>query len=843
MNLVEEIAARGVTAVLENAEDSDATIQTVMRWLGGERLSARADEPELRVRAVWEAREYFDGLGVFDRLTAMAILDLPRDHDDRDPILARRLLEHHLSVSNEQGDAEEELRTIAALLSTDFVAEEEAEGLLKRGTALADPEEDPGGTTTFEIDARSYCVRRYIRADDAGDEAAAQRWLQRATPFAPAAPDAGAENLAAVASLAEELDIAQRWPEAAAVYRRLIDASSLDDPSVQQFAIREGELRLMTGDPDGASTALAEALPQIELRYLDAVRDEDVANASEAFASVVDCLAVAQGAQQDWTAVCRTLDRTRGLRLRQAAWLHASPEGAQLRDLERQLQAALRGAPDTPPPAELLEAHRRARPDARGRLASPDGVELAEVLEPGEAVAFVAHHFTGTVVAVAVAGPSVDGFVRDDVATADWVLALDSDGDEPGWIDMLIDPAAATPGAGLRRLIDMAEAGVGRDLRALLDAHSVRRATILSEDILQLIPWWAVPSLEDLEILGGGSAAALVRERAARPVAARRSALVVGNPTLDLPVTAAACERVRAALGRSGFDTAALPGDEATESAVVAALGGRSVLHFGGHGRSDVAYSALEMQPDPSFPADPFPAWLAEVTSWRSPEGDDEDEVPQLWAHRWADVPGRGRLHERHWLASGRLDRWLERQSGTVAATYRGGTCVRISELWSAADLLVGDALRDCRLAVLTACESAATGRSEDSRALGLPAGLAFAGVGTVVGSLWPVDESLAALWTEAFYDALASELDAGTTTVDVAALVHTAANEIRALSREQASGRLLELAAGTSDPIARFMLEADAARLGDPPFAATHHWAAFYVTGQATVTFDEVAQ
>jgi hypothetical protein len=366
---------------------------------------------------------------------------------------------------------------------------------------------------------------------------------------------------------------------------------------------------------------------------------------------------------------------------------------------------------------------------------------------------------------------------------------------------------------------------------------------VLADGLLTLIPWWALPSLDDLEVLGAGSAADLLRDRRAAPRAGSRTALVVSNPTLDLPVTAAACDRVRAILERSRVNTTVLPAGEATEPAVLAALRGQTLLHYGGHGRSDVSYAALELHADPPVLTDPFPGLLSEVGVWRSPEDESDAEHPAPWAHRWADLPDQGRLHERQWLASGRLDRWLEQTSGTLAATYRDGTCVRIGELWSAADLLVGEEMHDCQLAVLTACESAVTGRGEYSRALGLPAGLAFAGVGTVVGSLWPVDEGCAVLWAEAFYDGLAAELDAGEATVDVGALVRRAATGLRMLSREQAADRLLALAGATADPVTRFMLEADAGCLDDPPYAAPQHWAAFYVTGRATVTFEETPE
>ena len=173
MALVEDIAERGLGAVLEDAQDTDATFRELVYWLTGEQLSERADEPELRVATAWEARELFDGIGLFDRLAAQSILALPPDHDERDPGRARELLEHHRQESRDEGDAEEELRTISALLSTGLVDEQEGEVLLARGAAIADSEQDPGGAESFLLEAHGYCVNLYIDARDDGDTATA----------------------------------------------------------------------------------------------------------------------------------------------------------------------------------------------------------------------------------------------------------------------------------------------------------------------------------------------------------------------------------------------------------------------------------------------------------------------------------------------------------------------------------------------------------------------------------------------------------------------------------------------------------------------------------------------
>jgi CHAT domain-containing protein len=77
---------------------------------------------------------------------------------------------------------------------------------------------------------------------------------------------------------------------------------------------------------------------------------------------------------------------------------------------------------------------------------------------------------------------------------------------------------------------------------------------------------------------------------------------------------------------------------------------------------------------------------------------------------------------------------------------------------------------------------------------------------------------------------------------VDLAPLVRGAGDRVRAMERAEAARRLFALAERASDPIASFLLEADAARLGDPPFAEPYHWAAFHVTGEPIVRFAGVA-
>ena len=525
MDLVEQIAARGVSAVLEDSDDTDALLEALLAWLSGDRLSDRADEHELRVQAAWEAREYFDGLDVFDRFTALAILALPPDHDDRDLDTAQQLLEGHLAASRDAGEDGEELRTIADLLDHELVDEARAGELLERGSALVDPD-DASGAERFALEAQSYCVRRFIAARDAGDAGAARGWLERAETYRAWPEDPADDDPSAVLSLAEQLDIAEQWPEAAEAYGRVVRVSDPDDASVQHFAVRVGELRLLAGDPAAAAAAIEDMLPAIERRYVTALRDEDVAAAAELLAAAVDGLAVAHARLEDWSAVCRTLDRTRGLRLRRRRALREAENGAALLDLERRLHAAQRRVADSPPPAELLEAYRRLLPEEDLVPAGPDGDALAARLPPREAAVFVAHHFAGTVAAVAARtgdGPAVTR--HPPRATSGR-----TSGSPPSRATMMTTTTARSPSTSTR-MVAAADELVGVPLGALLAELGVRRATVLAEDMLNLVPWWAVPSLDGLQVMTAGSAGELLDRQDAPPDAAPRTGLLVANPT------------------------------------------------------------------------------------------------------------------------------------------------------------------------------------------------------------------------------------------------------------------------------------------------------------------------
>jgi hypothetical protein len=532
--------------------------------------------------------------------------------------------------------------------------------------------------------------------------------------------------------------------------------------------------------------------------------------------------------------VPRALDRQAGLRGRYRAALRDDPAGRHLLTLERALDAVTRGATEEAAGAraELLEEYRQVRPKlAADRLASPTVAELGASLEAGEALAMIGMHFTGTVGVVVAAGDREEPTGRlllEDVGVRQWLEAYGGGGD---WLAVLIEPDAALE-PGLSEAVEEVDEMVGQWLRSTLDEVGARRLTLVPESIMHLLPWTALPSLSGIDVAIAVSASEVMRERRARTRPAERSALVVANPTLDLRVAGAACRPIAGRLKDVRFELDILAEAGATEPALLAAVRGPALLHFAGHGRSEAQLSGLELQPDEAFDGDPFEAWAAAAVDWREPPRVEDDDEEPPWHVEIADVPGVGRLSERRWTAADRMDRRLERRDSTLVASYAGDRLVRLAELWSATDLLLTEGLDECRLAVLVACSSGGgVGKSDEAQA-GVPVALQLAGIDTVIGTHWEVDEGLAAVWGEVFYGRLA----AAGPRVDLAALVRETGEELRDMSADDARERLLAVADEADDPFAAMELEAYAHRLPDPPFADPGQWAAFYLIGSPTL-------
>ena len=300
----------------------------------------------------------------------------------------------------------------------------------------------------------------------------------------------------------------------------------------------------------------------------------------------------------------------------------------------------------------------------------------------------------------------------------------------------------------------------------------------------------------------------------------RRTALVVTNPTLDLPIAATEGAITAARLADGQFEVRELNGSEATEDAVVEKLAGIGLLHFAGHGHAsltDGSLSALLVSPE-----------------WSRAGIDGRDGLIKL-ANQAPDTPRlvidqdegdpRRRIHYEY------------AKQGTLFVDALEDDVSIAGELWRAGDILVSGQLEGCALAFLCACSSGLGAISQLDEATGLSAALDLAGVRSVVCTGWPVPDALAVLFADEFYlRALSGDASA----LDVVGAVRQAAAALRTMDRTDAAERVDRLAARAADAAARFRLRAYAKHLraGPPrPFEDPFDWGAFFVTGAANVT------
>ena len=374
-------------------ELGDEALQLFVAWLTGDRLTDRADEAERRWRAAQEWREESPPeLGVIDRFLALSNLALPAGHRERDGAFAMSLLENHLARSLDAEDVGEAIRAVADLFSSDLVSEERGEELLELGEELSRPPTRRAGKS-YLLAAEHFSRGRFIAARDAGRVEDAEYWMERARLYS--GLDSGDEtlDLSKLASLATQYHMAGDNANAADCYRRIVEETGLDDyVPVQEFSLQEAVLRLGLGDYERAAEVLTQLLPLVEARYLTAVLDEDVADAEQRLVETVDALARAEAERGRWDEVVRTLDRSSGLRLRYRAALRERGDTASIMALERELDAAMRGAAPSEGEedeqalsarARLLEEYRRLRAALPAdRMDSPAIADLAGVLAP-----------------------------------------------------------------------------------------------------------------------------------------------------------------------------------------------------------------------------------------------------------------------------------------------------------------------------------------------------------------------------------------------------------------------------------------------------------------------------
>jgi CHAT domain-containing protein len=420
---------------------------------------------------------------------------------------------------------------------------------------------------------------------------------------------------------------------------------------------------------------------------------------------------------------------------------------------------------------------------------------------------------------------------------------------ESGWANVLGAPWEyhGDPRADLDLVLSHADELVGSRIASWAGLHGLRRIWVVPHSRLALVPWWALPALRDLDVRTAPALALLPRRRGVASLRGR--AVVVGDPTSDLPIARAEASAVRARLETAGIHSHQLLEEEATEDAIETTLDGSRILHFSGHGMSeltDASRSALHVQPVPAL-AGPAGAILvnelAARAQWRTrSDGLQEAEVEP----RAAGLPSTVRLVEETLTGNATLRHLEYAPTGTLLAAYVDGRLIRLAELWSAGDLAVSSALRGVRLAVLSACQSGGGALELDPDELelgpdefaGLPAALTLAGVRTVVCTAWKVDDALAALAVDLLWEELCR--DPGRT-VDLGATVSDLRRRLAVMPTAEATARLEGLRLAAPSPRARFLLEARQARILEGPsrpFAHPYDWAPLFVLGEPLVTW-----
>jgi CHAT domain-containing protein/tetratricopeptide (TPR) repeat protein len=147
-------------------------------------------------------------------------------------------------------------------------------------------------------------------------------------------------------------------------------------------------------------------------------------------------------------------------------------------------------------------------------------------------------------------------------------------------------------------------------------------------------------------------------------------------------------------------------------------------------------------------------------------------------------------------------------------------------QLLTLEQLLATRAFAGVRLVIATACSSAAVHVAHrPDEVIGLPAGLQHAGAAAIVGSLWPIDDSVGALFTAKFLELTRD----GHRPADALArtqrwLRTVQANELRDFTIAASSGAL----PASLEELCRWLDPLDE----EPPFADPLDWAAFVIVG-----------
>jgi hypothetical protein len=833
----------------------DVAINRYTAWLGGAELTRRADEDERRAIAALEAAERSPTLA---RLAVEALQKLPAEHP-----LRRDRLDSAVALMLEDSEATDDVDTrlmrLASMLDQ-ATSDEQEDALVQEGEGLLPQGSDDGSIRTFRLAASTVFMRRLIEARDGRDDDAvhglAVRVRQLLDPVIDVLVAQRDSYALTIAGLAHELD-----DDVGPALELYLQALEGELPERQRMNTLTAVLRagVLTARHEPVLRFARETLDSLVLLYATEPDPERAMELREDVDRALENVATSCAATGDLDMLLWALEATSSARLRHRMAIRKGRAGPRIRKLEAALWSAERGLGGGPGDrrlvregrsassltavARLREAHRREAEQHQEALATPSVGDVAARLRHDEGIAVLGTGKWGTAVLLLRAAQAEEPNLPEGEilpkTLSDWSDSLASE-DPPGWAYVVGAPweydglPRADRRAALERALDGAEAEVGPKLADWVRRHDLQHLWVVAHGVLGLLPWWAVPSLRGLDVRYVPTLAMLPRARGAAWLGG--PTVVVGNATGDLLAADAEASGVAARLRACGLPAAVLPVADNTEDAVTAATTGSRILHFSGHATSemtDSTRSALHLRPDRRWSAPEIADELQDLVAtanWRdSAEGVRTAEV-ELPAGNGRTRPG---LLREEALEGGITLRHLEHsQTGTLHAVYVDGRLVRLAELWSAGDMAVSGALRELRLAVLSACQSGGGGLSIGSDELGgLPAAMMLAGVRSIVCTAWTVDDVLSAVSADLFWELLCSHEDG---VVDLYGVVGQVRALLADMPREDAVRRIDGLRSGALAGRTRFLLEAAAARLSPGrPFARPYDWAPLFVLGE----------
>jgi CHAT domain-containing protein len=818
---------------------SDEVFEVLYDWIGGARLSDRADEDERRARA---ALDLLDGSDAIAPLASNALLALPEDHPLRDEARLGAALERRLVACKAANDLKGSVSPIKALLTNSLVT-------MERGHELVAEALELGKSEVLEIDVRRSAIRaamlwhflRSVKLTEGNDIDEHTRFLAITTELMSQLRRLGTSPQDEL-SIGSALVQANELEPAAETLARLVDTRS----DVWRTAAW-----LEAAYDARAIVVLQSIIGLEEEEHILAVKPSDVEESGTRFTKDANALALAYARQQRWSDALATIERTKSPRLRYLAKLRASEAGRALLAAEARVASVRRGVPgpqiapmkrevdplgrDLTSEIRALEDYRAQRPDLTlASIAPPTTSQIRAMLAESEGIVSIGVDRSGLMMIGMVSGDSEDPSwteLRSEL-TYSKVFKLFQDGDEQisGWILELASRGPVQPKPALERMLRNVDDALGTSLARFAATHGLRRLTVVPHRLLHSVPYWALASLAHLDVQVAPSLAHWMSWRARSPRLAK-AAVVVGNPTLDLDFAMVEAVSVATTLSALGYDTDALVETAATEEAVRKAITASGILHFAGHGFSrpmEPLLSSLLMHPSARWQGQ------AEVDPLRALAVAAERWSPIVDFARYTDT-ANGRLTERYDEFA--PDQLVERQLdyslyGTLWGEYHQDRLLRLAELWTTSDILSDDSLDQCALAFLCACESGrADLRFNVDEAVGIPSSLEIGGVDTVICTLWAVADLAALLFARLFY----TELGAARGTLDVRTIVRTCRERLAAMDGDAAVDLLRAMQAETTDDVVIAHLvaaEREVLSMADPPFAHPLYWGAFMCYG-----------